>query len=127
MSRFNVSVNINKNNLMEDVKDYYNTLKELITTVYSFDWTEISYTLGHKINANTTINEDTFYFCDWRAVGHGGNDYNLCFDPNHEEIGHSFNHHTVNQDTCCYYGTEDLSLTRTAIVPDGETTPIVFP
>ena len=58
------------------------------------------------------------------------NNYNLCFDPNHEEIGHSLNHHTVNQDTCCHYGTEDLSLTRTAlistVVPQ-ETISTVFP
>lgn len=127
MSRFNVSVNINKNNLMEDVKDYYNTLKELITTVYSFDWTEISYTFGHKINANTTIKESTFYFCTWRGIGSGGYSYNLCFDPGHEQIEHSFNYHTVNQDTCCHYGTEDLSLTRTAIISGPETTSTVFP
>jgi hypothetical protein len=131
MSRFNVSVDINKNNLMEDVKDYYNTLKELITTVYSFDWTEISYTLGHKIKANTTINEGTFYFCTWRGIGHGGYSYNLCFEPDHQSLEHSFNHHTVNQDTCCHYGTEDLSLTRTALISSLfapiHTTSIVFP
>ena len=70
----------------------------------------------------------TFYFCYWRGTGHEGSDYKLCYDPEHEKIEHSVNYHTVNQDTCCHYGTEDLSLTRTATISfQSKTLSTVFP